>query len=360
MTSRRGEAVPILILAIAILLVIYTYFLPLSEKCKLIPSLPDCKAEEKTLVFETVPGILEKQETAARYWIPDVQLFRRETVDVSSALENAEASKSWLFSKPAEAEIEAQRYGREAKLFIFINDAEGKLNVYLDNELIGVVEGEGVQQLVLDPKRLRETNMLKVVPTAPIWPFMSNKYTIGKVILKENYILTNNRISAPFAIKENSKDIRDIRLSFETRCFTDENVGVFIGNDKVFDEKVCQGVSTDVTDKLLKNNLTGNITFSSDGNYDIHDIMFDIRMKERTWPTYYFNIGESDKPLLLKMQFNETGMKKLTAYVNGEAISVETSKKEWQTAINKYIKEGTNSLLLIPEETVIVGKLEVE
>lgn len=85
-------------------------------------------------------------------------------------------------------------------------------------------------------------------------------------------------------------------------------------------------------------------------------------MKERSWPTYYFSISESRlaNPVMLALSFNQTGMKKMTAYINGQALSVETTKKEWQTVINKYLKEGQNSVMLLPEQTLEVAQLEIK
>jgi hypothetical protein len=106
--------------------------------------------------------------------------------------------------------------------------------------------------------------------------------------------------------------------------------------------------------------MTGNLTFASEGNYVIDKAILNVRMQERTWPTYYFYAYNVSKPITLRLGFEGTGMKKLTAYINGKALSVETSKKEWNTEINRYLQEGTNSVLLIPEKTINVTKLEVE
>jgi hypothetical protein len=358
--SRKGEAVPILILAIGLLLAIYTYLLPVSEKCSLIPGLADCKVSEAARFINITPGLLEKQETAVRYLLPEVQLFRREAIDVSSVLEDAKASKAWFSSHPAKAVLEAQENGRSAKLFIFVNKAQGSLKVYLNDVKVGTVSGEELQIIELDPGKLNEENEIKVIPTAPLFPFFSNTYEIGKIVLKEEYVITHNRISVPFTIVENPKDILDIKLSFRTRCFTEDNLSVYVGNEKIIEDKICRGFLKDVTDEVKLTNMTGNITFASEGNYIIREPAIDIRMKERTWPTYYFYFNESAEPVTLKLQFNETGVKKLAAYINGNALSVKTSKKEWETIINKYlIEDSENSILLIPEESVVVSKLEV-
>lgn len=358
--SRRGQAVPLLILAIGLLLLIYTYLLPLSEKCKLMPGLPDCKTEQNETFLDVYPGLLEEQENSARYILPKVELFRLGEVDVSSVLENTKTSKTWFFSNAAEGTFEAQENGRSAQLYVFVNKARGGLKIFVNGKNIGTVYGEGLHPIFVNIRDLNEDNSIKVIPTTPLIPFISNSYEIGKIVLKEEYTITNNIVSLPFKITETPKNILDITLGFRTRCPTNQNLTVLIGDEKIVSNKICQGVSKDVTDLLMSHNLLGNLTFTSEGNYIITDIKLDIRMREKTFPTYYFYFNESEKPVLMKLKFNETGMKEMTAYVNGHAVSVETSKKEWQTAINKYlIDDETNSILLIPKKTAIVDRLEV-
>ena len=361
MISKKGEAVPILILAIGLLMLVYMYFLPLEEKCSLIPGLPDCKIEETEKILEFAPGLLEEQATAARYLLEDVQLFVRDEVDVDTVLENVETSKGWFSSSPKETVFMAQENAREAKLFVFVNKASGKLKVYVNKVKVGTVEGEGMHLISLNAKTLNETNLIKIVPTCPVLPFFTNRYEIAKIILKEEYTVTNNQVSVPFLIKEDPEDILDIRFSFRTRCFTEDNLSVKVADEKLIEDKICKGFEKDVTDIVMGNNMTGNITFASEGNYFIRDVMLDVRMAEKAWPTYYFSIKKErlEQPVTMRLEFNETGVKKITAYVNGNAIALETSKREWTTMINKYLNAGRNSILLIPERTVTVTKLEV-
>ena len=61
----------------------------------------------------------------------------------------------------------------------------------------------------------------------------------------------------------------------------------------------------------------------------------------------------------MKLQFNQTGEKKLTIYLNGEALSVETRKLEFETTVNKYLEEGQNSIIFIPETELTLDKDEL-
>ena len=97
-----------------------------------------------------------------------------------------------------------------------------------------------------------------------------------------------------------------------------DNLSVKVGNEKLIEDKICKGFEKDVTDIVKKNNMTGNISFASEWNYFIRDVMLNVRMAEKAWPTYYFSIEKKklEQPITMTIDFNETGTKKITAYVN--------------------------------------------
>ncbi len=357
---KKAQTLPMLIVAIGILMVIYLYFLPLQEKCKIMPSLVECKGQEES-IFSAVPGLLEEKETAARYSFDTIQLFRREILETSEVFENAATEQSWFSSTPQRSVLKIQENGKSAVLYIFVSKSKGSLKVYLNGQRISTVKGEGVHEIALDIDSLDETNNLEVVPSMPLLPFFKNSYEIAKAVLKEDYIITNNRIEIPFEVKEEEKDIKDITLSFTSDCFSEKPLRVLIDKESVYDNMACGRISRNVTHEVLELNRTGKMSFASDGNYYIKNIALDVRMKEKDWPTYYFSIIQSklSKPTRLYIKFEDHGQKKLTAYVNGNALAVEARGEEWQAVINPYLKKGQNSIALIPEKTVNVTLLEV-
>jgi len=359
--SRKG-AVPIIVMAIGILMLIYMYFLPVSEKCKLIPSLPECQINTSETSMSFVPGLLNRQDTAGVYLLKDVKLFNQNNVDAAIVLKNTKTERGWFYSSPEQETFSIQENGKDARLLVSVNRASGNLRIYINGKKVAVIRGAGDHLIPIDVKNLEAKNTIKIIPTIPWLPFSVNSYEINKITLKEDYTFTQNRISYPFAIKENPGNILDIKLILDTDCLTDESMSIWIGKDKIIDDKICNGLNKDITDAVKANNMAANITFASEGNYYIDDIMFDVRMKESNWPTYYFSVSDKsfESQIMLKMQFNETGTKKLTAYINGIALSVDTVKKDWQSVVNKYLNNGTNSILLIPEETVTITKLEIK
>ena len=69
------QVVPLLVIGVILVMAVYSYFIPLSDKCLIFPELDACKASKVT-VFSESTGLLKPTETAARYSFEKVQLFR--------------------------------------------------------------------------------------------------------------------------------------------------------------------------------------------------------------------------------------------------------------------------------------------
>ncbi len=63
MNNKRGYnlPVPLLVGAIGVLILAYLHFLPLNDKCSLIPGLEECLVSYETLLSIS-PGLLEHKE----------------------------------------------------------------------------------------------------------------------------------------------------------------------------------------------------------------------------------------------------------------------------------------------------------
>ena len=110
--------------------------------------------------------------------------------------------------------------------------------------------------------------------------------------------------------------------------------------------------------------MNNTIDLMTDGNYFIRDAYIDVSVKENVWPTYYFDVPSSrlnsNKLIMLLLNFNGNGNKALSVYINGVSISAETNKLTWQTAINKFLVEGQNSIMFIPKTEVTINSAEVQ
>jgi len=361
MVDKRGklQPIPLLILGVIAVIIIYGYFLPVSDKCLLIPDLPECIGEESISIISEATGILEPSDTAARYTLENVQLFRRDSLEIGDVFGEITTQKSWFSSAPVSTTFAVQEGGKDVKLFVFVNDASGKLKVLINGKKVAKLQGEGVHTVSLPLGLLEDSNEIILKSTTPWIPLKVNRHDIGKVVLREEYTITQNRVARELNLEEDFQVIDKAILKFDTDCFSQEDLTLFVNNQKIFSGILCEGFEKDVLEFLGDEN---KITFASEGNWYIEDIKLDVGVEQKTWPVYYFDVP-SDKLegglVSLNMMFNRTGEKKLTVYLNGEALSIETYKSDFSTTVNRYLEEGQNSIIIIPETELTLEKVEL-
>jgi len=239
-----------------------------------------------------------------------------------------------------------------------VNSARGGLKVKVNGKRVDKVRGEGVHSVIIPLGLLEEENVVELKSTTPLLPLWANKHEIGKVVLREEYMITQNRVSRDLEIKQDLESVQKAVFKFDTDCFSDDDLVVFVNEEELFRGKLCEGFEKDVIENLKEQN---KITFASDGNYFIEDIKVDIGVKQESWPVYYFDVPEKKLEGLvnLRMHFNETGEKRLTVYLNGEALSIETRQMQVETAVTRYLLEGQNSIIFIPETELTLDKVEL-
>lgn len=352
------QVVPLIVIGLVVLILVYGYFLPSSDKCQIIPDLEECGGKPGTLLFSDSPGSLAPSDQAARYNLEEVVLFRRDSLDIATLFDEVSTKKSWFFSSSVKTDFEVQEGGKEVNLFIFVNEAEGKLKVKVNRKRIATLKGDGLHEVSVPLGILKDENIIELKSSTPLVPLTTNRYSLGKVVLREDYTITHNRIVRDLNLNEDIEDIERAILRFETDCFAEENLSVSINGVKLIDDRLCVGFEKDISEFLEDEN---EITFASEGNYFIGKLKLDVDTKQKAWTTNYFNIGKNrlDNLVNLKLMFNETGEKRLTIYLNKEPLSVETRKFEFETTVNKFLVEGQNSMILIPENEFILDKIEL-
>lgn len=356
---------PAVIAALVIVSFVYVYFLPLSEKCQLLPDLPKCVGEIGGEILSEATGLLVPSESSTRYTLHDIQLFRKDYLDIQTVFDELSVRNGWFSSSPAQTTFDVKEGGREVKLFIFVNSARGSLKIYVNGKNVARVRGEGEVKEVSIPIGIlkKEGNSLEIVSSNPWLPIYSNKHSIGKVSLREEYTITHNEFTDGFNLKRRVSEVDRALLKFGTDCLSDSNLLVQINKKELIDGKLCEGFERDVSPYLVEGQ--NNITFFSDGNYVIKDVRVDVAFEQKEWPVYYFNVPQKrlDDLVTLKLTFGDAGEKKLTLIFNDHPpISVETKRAEWSTTITKYLVEGQNSVMIIPvlpEEGLTLSKIEL-
>ncbi len=345
----KVKAVPLLVIGLIVVMLVYGYFLPLSEKCKIFPDLASCGGVIGGNILDEGSKLLVPSESSTRYTLGDVQLFRKDFLDIQTVFDEVSVRNGWFSSDSAKTSFDVKEGGREVRLFLFINSARGSLKIKVNGKNVARIRGEGVRDFSIPIGLLsKENNSLEIVSSNPWLPFYSNEHSIGKVNLREEYTITHNVFTEKFDLNRRVGEVKRAILKFDTDCLSESNLVLRFNGKLLVDDKVCAGYEKDVREYLNESN---EITFSSDGNYVIENVRVDVGFEQEEWPVYHFTVakGRLDKPVTLKLTFEGTGEKKLTLYFNDEdPISVDTRKTEWSTTINSYLVEGQNSVMIIP------------
>lgn len=353
MIHKRAQ-VPLLILVLAIGLLVYVYFLPLSEKCKFM-NLPECSKLSGKL-FSVSPGIIEMKENKTEYALSDVDLFTVSGKDVNNLAESIEVRKGWFSSYSPKLSFEIHEKSKQVQFFIYMTE-DKKAKVKVNGETVKTIEGIGQHVITIPSPSLQKSNTLEIYPKTPFFPWNMNRVKIGKVIYEESYTVTQEKVNQKLDIKEDLNDVKKAVLKFKSNCFLkDSNLSIMINNTEIENSIICKDYSKDITSYLSK---SSTISFFSKGNYLLYNIRVELELKQETWPTYYFDMIEERKYNLLKLRFAEAGQKKLTVYINEKSFAIETSDMEWQKDVTEYLHVGQNKIVVIPTQTIDIQDLGI-
>jgi len=349
---KRAQ-IPLLIVALAIGLLVYVYFLPLSEKCKIM-NLPECTKLGEA-VFSSSPGILEKQENKVQYSLPEVELFTVGGRERTTLAEGITVSRGWFSSSSPIFSFNIHE--KSQNVVIYVSIEKGSLKAKVNGKTVASIEGAGQHTISIPSSELEKTNTLQLYPSTPFFPWSVNKVNIEKLFFEESYTITQEKQTLQLDLKEDPKDISEAMLNFKSDCFFgDSNLSIRINDNEIINNVLCTGFSKDIKSMLGKNT---SITFFSKGNYFIYQMKLDVKLSQSNWPTYYFDLPEKGKVNLIKLKFADSGEKELTIYFNGKTIAVNTAEKEWQSDVSSYTLEGQNEIVVIPAKTVNIESISV-
>lgn len=361
--NKRAQGKIILLLfAIGLFIVIYLVALPISERCKLLPDLPDCvPTKNLTIILNATPGVLVPQEKV-QYSLQPIELFSYESLNFPLTIFPQTLERSWFYEKTIKQEFSLHERIKDAKVFIYVTRVFGSLDVYVNNKKIKTIREKGYYLASIPANILNRTNSLKVVPSLPWLPFLINSIDIDSIIVKEVYFITQDTITKAVTIEQNLSDIKKAQLSFEAECFSQDALKVIWNGQTLADKQVCNVYEINLTDKLEKENT---LTFYSSGNYLIKDIKIAVETKEKQYPIYFFSLYSEQIASIKNGTFNAAiyltfpslESKEFDIYLNSFKIPISTTSPLVRTAVNYYIREGQNVLYIIPKKTFTLSSL---
>jgi mRNA-degrading endonuclease HigB of HigAB toxin-antitoxin module len=378
--KAQASAVPIVIIAIAFLILLYIVFLPKSEKCKILPDLEQCNrtdsgstysgagTEASKIFLSENPGLLEPIEESAEYSFGTINLFNREVTEIPlKLLSDPSAEREWFYSKPYEIKFTTPGNSKELIIFVELYSIPSpeisRLSVYLNGKKIASLKNKGLNTIYVPNNLVQKENQLKFVASVPLSLFRKNVYQISSIIVKQTYSLTQGQIIKNLNI-ENPDSITSAILEFDSDCYSDDLLTISINNRDIVNEKICGEYSQEVRNFL---NATNKITFSTDGSYFLTDVKLKVKNKQADYITYFFSVDEENynalkdgkKLVFAHLTFGDAN-NKLVLYINGNPYRIDTTQTDFKTgAIAKLLIKGQNSLRIVPETRVNLGFLEL-
>lgn len=384
MRKKAQSAVPAMIVLIAIFIILYTYLMPLSEKCKLMSDLPECQeisveenriikrnlAEIKpeTLIEEEI-GFLPIQEQYTVYSIRPVKIINIEEIEIATIFEKESIMENWFTKDVKKGVFSIHEKSEGVRLFLYISKGSGTLKLNINSNAKFLIKEDDLEkdmplEIYIPAKNLDDLNILRLSVSNPLTPFQKNIYEIEKIIVKETYRLTEDQVENRINIREGLNQLEKAYLDYSPHCLTNEKLAIKLNNYEIRNKVLCKEELIDITKEIKEDN---KLIFSTKGNYFISPIKLHLKFEKGENTKFYFDIDNEEYEnirqgvalILLKLDFESTENKEVDVYINKNVLEINTKDIDYETIINRYIKEGENLLEISARTDTKVESLKV-
>lgn len=384
--SQSGMNAAMLVAILAALIVIYIIFLPAEERLNIIgenSSISNGNGDKgEEIVLEEEEIIMEHVgEKEIEHDLPSVNLFT--STDANVIKEEASLYvKNGVFDKQ-EKEIsfiiDDPENTKNVLLSFYAKKNKGRLILTLNNYEIynSNVEKVNVDPIKVSKDLIAKNNNLKVAVSGVGAAFWStNEYLLEnfKITGDVTDVSTRESVLKFIVPQSEAKNIEKSEIIFVPEC-QPENVGVLdilINNNVIYSSVPDCGTPRPLEFSSV-NMITGEnkLTFRSDkGRYLIDRIRITNYLIDAPSYTYFFDIDgddmkeieKGDKRANLTFFFvDDIEDKEAEIIVNGgKAYMTRHDDFEWSKDISNYVREGSNSLKIVPEERLEIRKMQLE
>ncbi len=390
MMDKRGQAAPAAVLLAIImgLIIMFIMIIPPSERAKLLEEDSNGTGTSSTFSEEVLldknPGRLSFiQDKSFDKAMSSVHVYTEKEPSILSNNEYLNV-KNALFSsqvKNVYFKIDDLENTENILLSFTIDSYRGTLIILLNDKEIFNKETHMVKPFKLSKSLLSENNTLTFKVSSPGVAFWrTNYYDLSMVkVVADVTDLSNQESKSILTISEDElKNMEKAILKFSTSCLSSSKgkLEVKINDYEVFNSvPECDDISYyTIPESKLKagSNL---ISFKTEkGDYQIDTIALRVKLKDPSYPTYYFTIddkyftnatGDSSKlkddyNVIMTLEFADDNKKEAEIYVNGYKISFDTYKIEFSHNIDNHVEPWTNSIKIIPKNSFDLKTLKVE
>ena len=360
--SNKKAAVSGFIILLAFLMIVYTLLLPPCDKCELLDleCSEDCFINQGNLIFEESPGLVSpSSDTTVIHNFDSSNLFFRSNPEIKE-LSTDLYLENGLFTN-IDQTLSFYLDGIEDLESVFLSFAivnkKGKLNIKLNDHIIFSDQiDENVKIINLPVDYLIENNEITFFVSSSGINFLSSSYyDLIDVNLKLNYEIvysSNNELFDVSAME--LKNMERSSLSFSVFC--NEGTGssllkIYLNQNQLLSEAILCESSNRALNLNVENFVEGEneLIFAMDGgDYIFSDVKLINYLSDSVQPVYNFDIDKNiNDRYYLDMLFSGNYFS-VDILINGESFNIDTSEPNVGKDITNMLKEGSNSLKILP------------
>ncbi len=392
LTKRAQGAAAFLIVIITVLIVLYILFLPPVEREKILgeqttdkglPSSGQVPSEgiipTNIIVSKPIGRLSYLPEREFEHNVPSVNIALKTEGKVVKDVSSLYFSRT-LFSKKNEI------------IEFSLNDIENTKNVFL---AFNVVEGAGrmvislngkevfnrevgtrnVEPITLPKEWLKENNILQFETDSPgIFFWRKNFYDLSSIKIIADIINRDSQKSKNLFVVSESElyNMANAALRFTPICDQTKvrKLEVAINNNVLYSAiPDCGSPARIELEPSYFRSGQNTIEFTTEeGNMLLDQIAVTTFLASAEYPVIYFetvpelyqDILEDRTRTIMEISFpDDISLKELTLFINGHIERISQYEKVFQMDISEYIELSTNSIELVPEETLDVTKVTV-
>lgn len=360
--GQSATSMAVLVLIIALLIVFYVVLVPPAEREKLLG--PELTGEELVLLSE-LPGLIGGDERIVREELAPINLYIKTEPELIDLAHKFTIKKNLLSERVQDVFFDLEDFKdlKSIKLMFFA-EGSGELILELNDKIIYVDESSGGVVVDLPRTYLSESNKIRFKLDFSI---LTSRYTIKDISLKIEKRLVNEKEERTFFISSQDYGlIRTSRLAFVSYCNTEDgNLKLMLNGAMVFSGSLpcyTREIEFDVSLKSGENRISFEI---DKGDFNFDDISIINELKERN-PRYRFDINKDNfnelkerGEVMLAIDFLGEGRKRGTIVINGNGLTFDTEEMSFEADVLGLLKEGSNSLEIVPKNVFEIGLLEI-
>ena len=335
------------------------------------------KQDANTLLLEKPGTVSEQEKGEYEHSLNPSSLF---TFSEDAVLKDAgsfyvESSKTSKKTKEIIFLVSDPENTENVKLSFNAASHNSRLAIELNSAEIFNSEASGFVQVAVE--NAKKENLLKFYSPDTSWfnLFGRNYYELKDVKVTATVEDVSNResLQAFFISSPEYKGIEEAYLRYFVEC-RPSNIGMLDTyiNDVRLSSKVPDcGSSVKIAidpDYLVQG--TNKARFSAEkGSFLIDQAAVKTKMKEASFPTYYFEINSTqwnwiegnEKDVVLSIKFAGVGStKKAELDINGHKTMVDTDELSYTKTVNKnHLREDNNYIRIIPDGVVEIVELRI-